>query len=305
MKNLIAACAATLSLALLAPAAPAQARAAVAAGAEQRFDHISVVRTGGKGSAVILIPGLATPRSVWDGVAATLARRHRVYLVQVNGFGGDAPGRNLDTPVLAGMVEDLHALIARDKLHGAAVVGHSLGGLAALLLGRDHPGDAARLMIVDALPFFGVLATPPGSEASVAAVEPAARAMRDAVAATYGKPADPAVTARQTVGMTRTAAASALVTAWAPKADARIAARAMYEDMTTDLRADLPRIGAPITLVYPWSEGRFTAEQTAAFYAAQYRGAPSLKTVMVRDAAHFVMLDQPAAFAAALNDFLR
>ncbi|MFM5886345.1 MAG: alpha/beta fold hydrolase [Novosphingobium sp.] len=304
MKHLLVACAATLSLALLAPAAPAQART-VAAKAEQRLDHISVVRLGRKGSAVILIPGLATPRAVWDGVAGDLAKTHRVYLVQVNGFGGDAPGRNLDAPVLSGVVSDLHRLIEADKLQGAAVVGHSLGGLTALLLGRDHPADAGRLMIVDALPFFGVLAVPPGSEANVAAVEPMARAMRDGVAATYGKPADPAVTERQTAGMTRTPAAAALVRAWAPKADARVTARAMYEDMTTDLRADLPKIGAPITLVYPWAEGRFSAEQTAAFYAAQYKGTATFKAVQVPGAAHFVMLDQPTAFAAALTDFLR
>ena len=34
-------------------------------------------------------------------------------------------------------------------------------------------------------------------------------------------------------------------------------------------------------------------------------GARTFKAVEVRDAAHFVMLDQPAAFAAALDDFLR
>ncbi|MEQ1541533.1 MAG: alpha/beta hydrolase [Novosphingobium sp.] len=306
-KLLTAAAAAALSLALFVPAAPALARAAVPVQTETetRMDHISVVRRGTSGPAVILIPGLASPRAVWDGVAGDLAKRHRVYLVQVNGFAGDAPGANLEKPVLSGIVADVHALILREKIEGAAVVGHSLGGLAALMLGRDHPGDAGRLMIVDSLPFFGVLAVPPGTEASVAVVEPSARAMRDAVAATYGKPADPAVTQRQTAGMARTPAAAALVSSWAPKADARVVARALYEDMTTDLRADLPRIAPPITLVYPWAEGRFSAEQTAAFYGAQYRGAKAVRQVEVRDAAHFVMLDQPAAFAAALDAFLR
>lgn len=305
MKHLVAACAATLSLALLIPAAPSHARAIPLEQTAQRLSHISVVRRGDAGSPVILIPGLATPRAVWDGVAAKLAKDHRVYLVQVNGFGGDGPGGNLDAPVLAGIVADLHALIRHDRLSGAAVVGHSLGGLTAMMLGRDHPEDAGRLMIVDALPFFGVLATPPGREASVAGVEPTAQAMRNAVAATYGKPADPAIIERQTAGLTQTPEAAALVRTWAAKADARVVSRALYEDMITDLRAELPRITAPITLVYPWTEGRLTADQTAAFYAAQFRGARSFKAVEVRGAGHFVMLDQPAAFAAALDDFLR
>ena len=56
------------------------------------MDHISI-ETIGKGSPVILIPGLSRPRAVWDGVAPELAKTHRVILVQVNGFGGDDPAR--------------------------------------------------------------------------------------------------------------------------------------------------------------------------------------------------------------------
>ena len=59
---------------------------------EQRLPHISIVSEG-SGSPVVLIPGLSTPRAVWDGVAAELAKSHRVILVQVNGFAGDDPGR--------------------------------------------------------------------------------------------------------------------------------------------------------------------------------------------------------------------
>src|ERR1700744_3022366 len=58
------------------------------------LEHISI-EAGGRGPAVFLIPGLATPRAVWDGVIPALARTHRVYLVQVNGFGGDSPAGNL------------------------------------------------------------------------------------------------------------------------------------------------------------------------------------------------------------------
>ena len=68
---------------------PAHA-AAPAASAETRMDHISIV-TMGKGSPVVLVAGLASPRAVWDGVAAGIAKTHRVYLVQVNGFGGVHP----------------------------------------------------------------------------------------------------------------------------------------------------------------------------------------------------------------------
>ena len=60
--------------------------------AEHRLAHISIVSEG-HGSPVVLIPGLSTPRSVWDGIVPELARTHLVLLVQINGFAGDDPGR--------------------------------------------------------------------------------------------------------------------------------------------------------------------------------------------------------------------
>lgn len=157
--------------------------AAAAAAAEVRMDHISVTETG-KGSPVILIPGLSSPRAVWDGVAPELAKSHRVILVQVNGFAGDDAGANLKPGVLDGIVGDLHGYIAQHKLQGAAVVGHSMGGLVGLMLAKAQPGDVGKLMIVDSLPWYGMLF---GPGATVDAVKPQAAAMRDRFAASYGK----------------------------------------------------------------------------------------------------------------------
>jgi hypothetical protein len=67
-----------------------------AASSTRLMDHITVKLMGTTGSPVFLIPGLSSPRAVWDGIAPELAKSHRAYLVQVNGFGGDAPGANLN-----------------------------------------------------------------------------------------------------------------------------------------------------------------------------------------------------------------
>lgn len=278
---------------------PQPAAAAVAAPATvTQMGHISV-QAMGKGSPVILIPGLASPRAVWDGVAPELARTHTVYLVQVNGFGGDDPRDNLTPGILDGVVAELHAFVVEHKLKGAAVVGHSMGGTTALLWAKVWPGDIGRLMVVDALPFTGDIFMP---NASVAALEPQAAAMRDQMVAGYGKPNQTAAEA--------TAAALALkpesrarVVAWSMAADSRVAGIAMYEDLTTDLRPDMAVIATPITLVYPWS-GQMPQARADAFYRAEYAKAPHVTFVPVGDAAHFVMLDQPDAFRAALTAFL-
>jgi pimeloyl-ACP methyl ester carboxylesterase len=273
---------------------PAAHAAVAAPGRTIQMGHISI-QTIGKGSPVILIPGLSSPRAVWDGVAPELARTHTVYLVQVNGFAGDDPRDNLAPGLLDGVVAELHAFIVDHKLKGAAVVGHSMGGLVSLMLARAHPGDLGRMMIVDSLPYIGSLFMP---DARVAAIEPTAAAMRDKMAANYGKPADVA-------GATATANQLALkpdsrtkVAAWAEASDPRVTGLAFYEDMTTDLRPDMAAITTPITLVYP------AGARGDALYHAEYGKVPHMTYVPVADSAHFVMLDQPEAFRTALIAFL-
>ena len=73
--------------------------------------------------------------------------------------------------------------------------------------------------------------------------------------------------------------------------------------MTTDARADLPKIAAPITLVYPVSADGHDKPMAEALYKGAYAGAPHVTFVAVADSAHFVMLDQPAAFAGLLGAF--
>jgi len=265
-----------------------------------QMPHISAVSIG-KGTPVILIPGLSSPRTVWDGVVPSLAKNHRVYVVQVNGFAGDAPGENLSPDILDGIVEDLHALIEREKIAGAAIVGHSMGGLVALKLAEKHQADPGRLMIVDALPYIGTLFSP---AATVAMVEPQAKAMRDAQVASYGKPVSDAAAQAIADRLALKPVARALVSSWARAADPRVSGAAMYEDMTSDLRPVMKTIATPITLVYPWSAGGPTRPQADALYRAAYKDAPHVAFVDIGEAGHFVMLDQPVAFEDAVGAFL-
>jgi len=304
MKKLIfAAALAAIALPLPAVAAPASVAAAKTE-AEVRMDHISIVKMG-RGSPVVLIPGLASPRGVWDGVAPELARRHSVYLVQVNGFAGDEPGSNLKAGILDGIVSDLAAYMDREKIGKTPVIGHSMGGLAGLMFAKAHPAKVERLMIVDALPFFAVLLARGGEEPTAASVEPIAKMMRDQVAARYGKPVTAESVASDVAGLALKPESHTKMAAWAAAADPRVTAQAMYEDLITDFRPSLESIEAPLTVVVPWSSAKFGKDRTLAFYARQYSGAPSVTYSDIAEAGHFVMLDQPEAFGAAVNAFLK
>lgn len=291
--------AATAAVALPIAFLPAPAPASVSQARTIQMAHISV-EVIGEGAPVILVPGLSSPRAVWDGVAPGLAKTHRVYLVQVNGFGGDDPRANLEAKVLDGLVADLATLIAAEKLEGAAMVGHSMGGLAGLMLARARPGLIGRLMVVDALPYIGEIFVP---GATVAMLEPQAAAMRDQMKAGHGRPLPDAVADQIAATNALRPEARARVAAWAKAADLRVVARAFYEDMTTDLRGEMAAVTVPVTLLYPWAE-RLPKERADALYRAAYAPAPRVTYVPVADSGHFIMLDQPEAFRAALAAFL-
>lgn len=297
-----------LAAALLAacplPAHAAQPAPVVAAPAIQQMDHISVRTIGTTGTPVILIPGLSSPRAAWNGVAPELARTHRVYLVQVNGFSGDDPRANLRPGILDGIVADLRRLIREQGLEDAAIVGHSMGGLVGLMLAARHPDEIGRLMVVDALPFFAVLMAPPGTEITAATAEPRAAQMRDMVAASYGRAPDPAAADAQVAGMTLRPEHRPMLRDWAMAADPRVTAQLLYEDLTTDMRPELGRIRIPVTVVYAWNQTYPRQEQAGAYFRAQYAGLAGATFSGIGEAAHFVMLDQPAGFQAALDSFL-
>ena len=134
-------------------------------------------------------------------------------------------------------------------------------------------------------------------------LEPRAAAMRDQLAASYGKPADPAAGEAIANQLALKPESRARVKAWVAAADPRVTAQAMYEDLTTDVTADLPRIAVPVTLVLPYNAALPQAKVDA-LYRNAYAGTPHLNVVEIADSAHFAMLDQPAAFARALNAFL-
>ena len=297
---------AALALAAASPSSAGTAQAApqtcvppAAIPIPTRLAHISV-QSIGEGTPVLLIPGLSTPRNVWLPTAIRLVCQHRVLLVQVNGFAGDAPGDNLKPGLLDGVVADLSGYLAQQKLGSVDLIGHSMGGLVGLMLAKAHPEAVRRMMIVDSLPFIGLLFSP---MATVPLVEPQARAMRDQMAAAYGQPAAPGSNAAIAARLALKPDSRAKVTAWMAKTDARVSAEALYEDMTTDLRPAMAGIATPITLVYP-SDGT-PEDRAGATYRAAYKDAPHVTFVPVTDSAHFVMLDQPVAFAAAVDAFLK
>jgi pimeloyl-ACP methyl ester carboxylesterase len=268
--------------------------------AEPVSDRITLT-VRGQGPDVVLIPGLACSSAVWDATAKLLEGRYRLHIVQVAGFAGAPPGANAQGPVLQPTVDALDAYIKTNKLTAPKVIGHSLGGLMGLSLSLQHPEDVGKLMLVDTLPFFSVLF---GAK-DAAEVAPRAAAIRDGILAqTQDSYARNQTNFLPT--LVKSPAGRQRAIAWSVASDKSVAARALYEVMTTDLRPKLAEIKTPITLLYPFDASTGMPQAAVdGVYQEAYAALPSKTLVRIDGSFHFIMLDQPEAFAAQVDAFLK
>lgn len=265
-----------------------------------QMEHVSIQATG-SGKPLVLIPGLASPREVWAPFVAELSRTHWVLLVQVNGFGGDDPRGNAGEDILPGVVADIAAFLERENPGDkAAVVGHSLGGLVGMMLARDHPERLDRLLVVDALPFFGSLF---GPTATVEGMRPMLGNMRRMVASGAGRSGEPSASDPSVATMSMTEQGRLQVARWSRAANPAVVGQALYEDATTDLRPDLAAIArVPTTVLYAVPPQ--IADRARALWTGEYAAAPAIRLVPVENSMHFIMLDQPERFREELRAFL-
>ena len=251
---------------------------------------------------VILIPGLSSSPEVWDGLTEALKGRYRVHRVHVQGFAGAPAEDNATGNVSAPVAEDLARYIAEQGLNRPAVIGHSMGGTIGMMLAARHPDSVGRLMVVDMIPFMGAMFGGPGAtaESVVPMADQIYAAMANGPEADYRERAAASVT-----GMINTESLRAGPLEDSRTSDQKVSAAAFRELIVTDLRPELADITAPTTVLYVrFNDPRMTNELVDGIYRASFAALPSATLTRIDDSAHFIMLDQPAAFAAEVNAFL-
>lgn len=249
----------------------------------------------GTGPDLVLVPGLGSSPETWDAVTASLAQEYRVHRVHVAGFAGRPASGDPET-LLARTEAEIIRHLDCQKVERAAYAGHSMGGFLGLMLAADHPDRITRVVVVDSLPFFPLIYNPGATVQSAAGMAEGTRLgilAQDRDSFADGQ-------RRTVLSLVKNPDWQGRVAEWSIASDRATFAGAIHALMTTDMRPRLPEVKAPVRVIAA-ANPYAPRSRIEPLYTAAYAGTPDMTLAVIEDSFHFIMLDQPAAFEAALR----
>ncbi|MDO7867295.1 alpha/beta fold hydrolase [Nocardioides jiangxiensis] len=248
---------------------------------------------GDSGSRVVFCHGLFGQGRNWTQHARALAERHRVLLVDMPNHGRSPWSDRMDYLWMADQVAEL-----LDPSDPVALVGHSMGAKAAMVLTLRRPELVERLMVVDMAPvaygngsgFRGyidaMLALDLPSDASR---EQADAALRDAVP-------DTGVRSFLLQNLRRTPEGWS----WQPNLELLREELGTISGWPAEELAGLPPYDGPVLWVGGADSGYVKDEYAPAMEAL----FPRVRKVMIKGAGHWVHSEQPQVFREVLTRFV-
>ena len=103
----------------------------------------------GQGAPVLILHGLFGFSDNWQTIARQLSEHHTVITPDLRNHGRSP---HVSTHTYDEMAEDLRVFMEARWMFHADVVGHSMGGKAAMQLALSHPDMVDRLVVIDMAP---------------------------------------------------------------------------------------------------------------------------------------------------------
>ncbi|MBN8907597.1 MAG: alpha/beta hydrolase [Rhodospirillales bacterium 69-11] len=242
----------------------------------------------GEGPPVVLLHGLFGQARNFGTIQRALAPRFRVTALDMRNHGASPHGADMAYPTQAA---DVLETLAHLGIGRAAVIGHSMGGKAAMAAALAQPATIGRLLVSDIAPV------------------PYQHGNADIAAALTSVPLTP--------GLTRAQAEAALAPLIPDPTLRPFLLQNLSFGPTPAWRIGLDEIAASVRDLEGWRpiEGRY--EGPALFVAGErsdyipadarpiIRGLfPAARFVTVKNAGHWVHADNPAGFLSVLEAFL-
>ena len=254
----------------------------------------------GKGTPMLLIPGLSSSGEVWHGTVERFSKNYTCHVLTLAGFAGQpATGDEVFLPkVKAEIIRYL------ETLDGPVVVmGHSLGGFLAYWIGSERPDLLKAAISVDGAPFLGALQMPGSSVDSIAkASEQMYLGMKMQTDEQY-KAYQPYIWK----SMMHDQEIANQCMQWGITSDKNTVALAMYELNTTDLRSELSKMKVPTLQLSAWAAYKqfgTTRKSVEAAYKGQTKLHPNIKIEIHDESWHFIMFDESEWFYSQVETFL-
>jgi esterase len=111
--------------------------------------RLATVAYGAGGTPLAILHGLFGAGRNWAGIAQRLAERRRVVALDLRNHGASPWTDGMD---YAAMAQDVRATMAAQGHPRYALLGHSMGGKAAMVAALAHGDEIERLIVVDIAP---------------------------------------------------------------------------------------------------------------------------------------------------------
>jgi pimeloyl-ACP methyl ester carboxylesterase len=234
----------------------------------------------GMGPPILFVHGCSCDHSMFDAQFTHFRRRHRVVNMDLRGHGESSVPRLGYAPT--DLADDIAFLSRELCLYKPVLVGHGVGGLAALALAARYPYLPSAIVMLDTAVFL-----PPRAAAELGPIF-------EAIIAPGGMGAW-IQWVKAGLGAAMGPEAKARILALVQRTPHAIVAQAIAGMLGLDAAGAASAVRVPILHVRS-----FAPLDEAAFRKA----CPLLKTEEVQGAGHFLMLDAPDRVNAILEGFL-
>ena len=100
----------------------------------------------GEGAPLLIIHGLFGSADNWGTLAKKFALNHTVFLIDLRNHGRSPHDSIMNYDVMA---DDIYQLIQQEKIVNPVLLGHSMGGKAALQFVEKYPNVLKKLIVAD------------------------------------------------------------------------------------------------------------------------------------------------------------
>ncbi len=104
----------------------------------------------GNGKALVLLHGFLENQTMWEPFTSRLSENHTVITVDLPGHGkSDCIGYIHSLELMAEVVE---AVLKKENIKSAKIIGHSMGGYVALAFAERHPEMCTEIVLLNSTP---------------------------------------------------------------------------------------------------------------------------------------------------------